>query len=90
MQESQLKKLKKDDNENEQCKETPTSGRKITQRTKRQNLFKETKQWATETKSLTRRLLVALGLACLEISFIGSWCCYATFWFGIQNECYMS
>ena len=90
MQKSQLKKLKKDDNEDEKCKETPTSGRKTKQRTKHENLLKETKQRATETKSLTRRLLVALGVACLEISFIGSWCYYATFRFGIQNECYMS
>ena len=39
----------------------------------------------------TRTLLVtALALACLETNFIVSWCCYATYSFGIQNECYMS
>ena len=38
----------------------------------------------------TRTLLVAFSLACLEINFIISWCGYATFSFGIQNECYMS
>ena len=32
--------------------------------------------------SETRTLLVRI--------FIGSWCCYATFSFGIQNECYIS
>ena len=41
-------------------------------------------------KKQTKMLFVALSLACLEISFIGSWCCYATFSFGIQNESYMS
>ena len=37
----------------------------------------------------TRMLLVALNFACLEINII-SWCCYATFSFGIQNKCYKS
>ena len=41
-------------------------------------------------KKNKKMLFVALSLACLEISFIASWCCYATFSFGIQNECYMS
>ena len=43
-----------------------------------------------QEKKQTKMLFVALSLASLEISFIGSWCCYATFSFGIQNECYMS
>ena len=36
----------------------------------------------------TRTLLVVLSLACLEINFIVTLCCYGTFLFGIQNECY--
>ena len=37
----------------------------------------------------TRTLLVALSLACLEITFIVCWVLLATFSFEIQNECYM-
>ena len=40
----------------------------------------------------TRTLLVALNLACLEISFVvkGAGGVILFFSFGIQNECYMS
>ena len=34
----------------------------------------------------TRTLLVESSLACLEVNFIVSWCCYATFSSGKQNQ----